>query len=86
MPPVQTAQQIAQTREVDAAAVINGGCDLRGYPFQHLAVVAGHGLPGSRTTGLLIAVEILSQWGWQLVSVTKPFESVDKLVAFLRRA
>ena len=86
MPPFQTAEQIAQTREVSAAALINGQCDLRQYPFRHLGVVADSSLPVPRTTGILIAVEILSQWGWELVSVTKPFESVDKLVAFLRRA
>jgi hypothetical protein len=85
MHPFQAAQQIAQTREVDAAALINGQCDLRAYPYRHLAVVAGSNLPMPRTTGILIAVEILSQWGWELVSVTRPYESVGKLVAFLRR-
>ncbi len=84
MSPFQTAQQIAQTREINAGALINGQCDLRGYPFRHLGVVADSSLPMPRTTAILIAAEILSQWGWQLVSVTKPFESVDKLVAFLR--
>ncbi|MFY1687913.1 transcriptional regulator [Plantactinospora sp. WMMB782] len=86
MHPFQAAQQIAHTREVDAAALINGRCDLRNYPYRHLAVVADSSLPMPRTTGILVAVEILSQWGWELVSVVKPFESVDKLVAFLRRA
>ncbi|MBF9133513.1 transcriptional regulator [Plantactinospora sp. S1510] len=85
MSPFPPPQQIVQTREVDALALINGQCDLRAYPFRHLAVVAGSNLSMPRTTGILIAVEILSQWGWELVSVTKPFESVDKLVAFLRR-
>jgi hypothetical protein len=81
-----SAQQIAQTREVNAAALINGHYDLRGYPFRHLGVVADGSLPMTmpRTTGILIAVEILSQYGWELVSVVKPFESVDKLVAILR--
>jgi hypothetical protein len=86
MPAFETAERIAQTREVSAAALINGQCDLRQYPFRHLGVVADSQLPMPRTTGILIAVEILSQWGWELVSVTKPYASVDKLVAFVRRA
>ncbi|MDW5324195.1 hypothetical protein [Plantactinospora sp. KLBMP9567] len=55
MHPFQAAQQIAQTREVDAAALIHGRCDLRGYPYRHLAVVAGSDLPMPRTTGIPIA-------------------------------
>lgn len=85
MPPYQSAQQIAQTREVNAAALINGLVDLRGYPFRYLGVLAESDLPMPRTTGILIAADILSQWGWELVTVTKPFESVDKLVGFFRR-
>jgi hypothetical protein len=80
----QSAQQIAQTHELNAAALINGQCDLRGYPHRHLGVVADSSLPMPLTTGILIAADILSQWGWELVSVTKPFESVGKLFGFFR--
>lgn len=80
----QSAAQIAQSREVNATAVINGQCDLRGYPYRHLGVVADASIPMPRTTAILVAVEILSNYGWELVSVTRPFENVHKLVAFLR--
>ncbi len=84
----QSPQEIARTRYVIAESVLEGQVDLSGYPFRHLAVIA---YPGSRTgirlakvTGLLAAVEVLTQWGWVLVNVTTN-DSPEAFVAFLRR-
>ena len=84
-PASSSAFNIAQTREVSALDVINGVADLRGYPFRHLGLVAAGGLPMTTQTEILVATEILSQWGWHLVSVLRPSDSSRTLVAFLRR-
>lgn len=76
-------ETIARTHQVDAALVLSGRCDLRTYPYRHLAVVAHLGLPVSKTTGLLAAVEMLDQSGWELVNVTNG--ASNSLIGFLRR-
>ncbi|WP_336205879.1 hypothetical protein [Nonomuraea sp. LPB2021202275-12-8] len=66
----QTPQMIANSHVVYAAAVLAGTADLRGYPHRHLAVLSQiHAGSAITLTEVLIAVEILQQWGWELVNV-----------------
>lgn len=82
---VITPQQLAQTRVAAAAAVLRNEVDFRGYPHRHVAITAVPSLTTSGATPLLEAVEYLSHYGWELVSVTTPGNS-RMLYAFLRRS
>ncbi|MFG1607890.1 transcriptional regulator [Actinoplanes sp. NPDC049265] len=81
----QSPQEIAQTREVSALALLQGQADLRGYPYRHLGVLADSNLSIPLQSAILMAAELLSQYGWELVSVANPYHSVGALVGFFRR-
>ncbi|SCL15561.1 hypothetical protein GA0074694_1269 [Micromonospora inyonensis] len=82
MAPV-TPQQLASSRLVIAESVLRNEVDFRGYPHRHLAVVTRPRMASSSITQLLEAVEYLSHFGWELVSVTSATDS-RMLYAFLR--
>ncbi|MEV4641317.1 hypothetical protein AB0J80_28640 [Actinoplanes sp. NPDC049548] len=71
--------------EVDAMAVLSGQFDPRPYPFPYLAVIANLGMPGTVVSGLMTAVGMLKEHGWELVSVANTGHSVLQLTAFLKR-
>lgn len=83
MAPV-TAQQLAQKRMAPADVVLRNEVDFRGYPYRHLAVASRPRFMDSGVTQLLEAVEYLSQYGWELVSIASTHGS-QLLYAFLRR-
>lgn len=61
---------IARTRSIPAAAVRDGGVDLRSYPHRYVAVHSSTGISAEgRMTRLLAAVEWLEQQGWEFVTV-----------------
>ena len=74
-----SANQIAQTREVNARALMDGHADLRTYPHQHLGVMADLNAMMPLQTAILICAEILGQHGWELVSVARPTQSASHL-------
>lgn len=80
----ETSDQIARTRTVTAAAVLENRADLRAYPYRHLAVVARHGVGGNAVTEVVAAVEVLTRFGWELVNVAE-FGASRMVYAFLRR-
>ncbi|MCW3816535.1 hypothetical protein ONA91_18995 [Micromonospora sp. DR5-3] len=79
-----TPQQLAKTRTVGADAVLRGEVDLRAYPYRHLALIARPAFLASGLTQLMEAVEHLSAYGWELVSIA-PVTSNHTLCAVLRR-
>jgi hypothetical protein len=78
-------QQLTQSRTVSADVVLRGELDLRVYPYRHLAVVARPAFLASGITQLVEAIEHLSSYGWELVSVV-PVSSSFTPCAFLRRS
>lgn len=66
----ETAEAIAQRREVTAEAVLEQRADLRGYPHHYLRMTSA---AINRSDGLhtiTIAVDYLRHYGWRLVTIT----------------
>ncbi|NES16351.1 MULTISPECIES: hypothetical protein [Micromonospora] len=78
-------QQLAQSRTLGADVILRGEVDLRSYPYRHLALVARPAFLASGVTQLLEAVEHLSNYGWELVSVV-PVTGSFTPCAFMRRS
>jgi hypothetical protein len=74
---------IISRRTVDAGALLQQTADLRGYPYRFLSVHATGVDLSIRVTMLTAAVEILENYGWDLVS-TLGGDSYG-LIAMLRR-
>ncbi|SCG48529.1 hypothetical protein [Micromonospora halophytica] len=77
-------QQLAQTLVVRADSLLQGAVDLRAYPHRHLALVASSGFMRSAVPQLMQAVEHLSNYGWELVTVTAVGDG-HNVYAFMRR-
>ncbi|MFI5496043.1 hypothetical protein [Actinoplanes sp. NPDC051859] len=71
--------------EVDAAVILSGQYDLRGYPFPYLAVLSNATSGTSIVSSLLTAVGLLKEQGWELVSVANTGTAGLHLTAFLKR-
>ncbi|MEV4410985.1 transcriptional regulator [Catellatospora sp. NPDC049609] len=82
MPGIETAEMIAQQRFVTARALLEGRADLRSYPHRYLAVHSHINVMGERVQSLLAAVEMVEQWGWELVSMV---ENERHVYAVMRR-
>lgn len=82
MPNIETAELIAGQRYVTAKALLEGRADLRSYPHRYLAIHGHIHVLGERVQTLLAAVEMVEQWGWELVTMVEINQSV---YAFMRR-
>lgn len=82
MPEIETAEMIANRRYVSAQALLEGRADLRSYPYRNLAIHGFIHVMGERVQLLLTAVEMVEQWGWELVTMIEINQSV---YAFMRR-
>lgn len=83
MAQVETAALIAERRMVTAAAVVEGRADLSSYPFKHLNVHCYNKFRGDGVRLVTTAVEVLAQYGWELVNLSE--FTGNQLYAFLRR-
>lgn len=83
MPEIETAEIIANQRYVTARALLEGRADLRSYPYRYLAIHSYIHIMGERVQLLLAAVEMVEQWGWELVTMVEINQSI---YAFMRRA
>jgi hypothetical protein len=83
MSTIETSEMIAQNRTVTADALLEGRADLRSYPFKHLAVLSRRGVATERVSFAVAAVEVLSQYGWELVNVAE-FADSGLVYAFVR--
>lgn len=83
MAQVETAALIAERRMVTAAAVVEGRADLGSYPFKHLNVQCYNKFRGDGVRLVTAAVEVLAQYGWELVNISE--FTGNQLYAFLRR-
>jgi hypothetical protein len=84
MSPPPMPERILRSRTVPATDVLEGRADLRSYPFRYLAVVANRGVGAEQVTYVLTAVEVLSQSGWKLVTISE-FAASRVVYAFVRR-
>jgi hypothetical protein len=75
---------IAQTRMVNAAAVLENRVDLRGYPYRYLTVTAGGVGPANKITSAVAAAEILDRFGWDLVTISES-DRGNTIFAIVRR-
>lgn len=66
----QTAETIAQRREVTAEAVLEQRADLRGYPHHYLRMTSDAINRSDRLHTITIAVDYLRHYGWQLLTIT----------------
>lgn len=81
---IETVEMITGVRTVTAAAILENRADLRGYPYQYLAV-GSQGWNGvRRMADALAAAEVLSRFGWDLVNMAE-FSESKTVFAFLRR-
>jgi hypothetical protein len=81
---VETAEMIARSRTVSAAALFEGRADLSAYPHQLLAVSSLRGNSPEQVTIAVAAAEYMRQYGWELVNVAE-FGNTGMVYAFLRR-
>lgn len=79
---IETAEMIAGQRYVTARALLEGRADLRTYPFRYLAIHGYIHVMGERVQMMLAAIEMVDQWGWELVTMVEINQSV---YAFMRR-
>ncbi|NUT31842.1 MAG: transcriptional regulator [Hamadaea sp.] len=82
MPEIETAELIAGRRYVTAQALVEGRADMRAYPYKNIAVHGFIHVMGERVQLLLSAIELMDQWGWELVSTVEINQNV---YAFMRR-
>lgn len=82
LPP--TPDSIIRSRTVLAKDILDGRVDLRPYPFRYLAVMVNRGIGAEQVTYVLAAVDVLSERGWDLVSVSE-FAASRIVYAFMRR-
>jgi len=66
----QTAETIAQRREVTAEAVLEQRADLRGYPHHYLRMTSDAINHNEALHTVTIAVDYLRHYGWRLVTIT----------------
>ncbi|MBB5110619.1 hypothetical protein AB0K27_07235 [Micromonospora echinospora] len=79
-------QQLAQERVVAADAVLGGQVDLRAYPHRHLLVRANNAWGRRAFQPLMEAVEHLSNYGWELVTMTSVGDGHTVYAAMRRTA
>lgn len=76
---------IARTRTVTADAVLANRIDLRSYPYRLLAIHCQSGMGPERITIAIAAAEVLTGYGWSLVSVSE-FGTGRIVYAIMRRS
>ena len=79
-----TPESIIRSRTVLAKDILDGRVDLRSYPFRYLAVMVNRGVGAEQVTYVLAAVDVLSERGWDLVTVSE-FTASRVVFAFVRR-
>ncbi|MFE2612952.1 hypothetical protein ACFXA2_04980 [Micromonospora chalcea] len=78
-------QQLAQERVV-ADAVLSGQVDLRAYPHRHLLLRANNTWGRRAFQPLTEAIEHLSNYGWELVTMTSVGDGHTVYAAMRRTA
>lgn len=71
-----------QTWTVRSRDVIEGRCDLRAYPYNHITVQQ---YAGREATDLMYIAEMLAPLGWELVSIANVGDAVVALAGYFRR-
>lgn len=80
----ESPEQIARTRTITAAAILENRADLRTYPHRLLTILSHHGVGADKVTQAVAAAEVLEQFGWELVTIAE-FASSRLVYAVLRR-
>jgi hypothetical protein len=82
---VETADMIARSRMITAQALFEGRADLNGYPFQLLGVYSVRAQGMENVSVVLAAAEMLMQYGWDLVNISKFTAETPSACAVMRR-
>ena len=80
----ESPEQIARTRRITAAAILENRADLRTYPHRLRTILSHHGVGADKVTQAVAAAEVLEQFGWELVTIAE-FASSRLVYAVLRR-
>lgn len=82
---LETAEMIARSRMISAQALFEGRADLNGYPFRLLGVYSLRAQGLDNVSMVLGAAEMLMQYGWELVNVSKFTSDTSSACAIMRR-
>jgi len=82
---LETAEMVARSRMISAQALFEGRADLNGYPFRLLGVYSVRAMALDNVSLVLAAAEMLMQYGWELVNISKFTGDTPSACAIMRR-